>query len=116
MIAIPAKLRADMAKDPYYKRCARQDMFHDHVCQERPHDGQLIEWEHAFVVAGKRLQERWAIVPICWGTHSGPELDKELNEYIALCRATMPDLMKYPRVAWWQRFVYLHGKFADKVP
>jgi hypothetical protein len=35
MIPIPARLRADMAKDPYYKRCARQDLFHDHVCQER---------------------------------------------------------------------------------
>ena len=51
-------------------------------------------------------------MPICWATHSGPELDKEKNEYLALCRATLPDLMKYPRVAWWQRFVYLHGKFA----
>jgi hypothetical protein len=64
-------------------------------------------------IKGKRLQERLAIVPICWATHSGPELDKEKNEYIALCRATLPDLMKYPRVAWWQRFVYLHGKFAN---
>src|SRR4051794_40097094 len=91
MIPIPSSLRADMAKDPYYKRCARQDMFHDHECEVRPYDSQLIEWEHAFVVAGKRLQERWAIIPICWATHSGPQLDKEKNEYIALCRATLPE-------------------------
>lgn len=104
-----------MAKDPYYRRCARQDLFHDHECQPRPLDGQLIEWEHAFVVAGERLQERWAIIPACWLTHSGPELDKEKNEYIALCRATLLELIKYPRVPWWQRFTYLHDKFGHLV-
>ncbi len=115
MIPIPPKLRADMAKDPYYRRCARQDMFHDHECQERPLDGQLIEWEHAFVIAGERLQERWNIIPICWWGHSGPGLNKDINKYIAVCRATLPDLIKHPRVNWWQDFTYLHGKYGHLV-
>jgi hypothetical protein len=50
--------------------------------------------------AGRQVQEKWAIVPLCWHHHLGPGLDKKANRLIALARATEEDLAKYPRADW----------------
>lgn len=108
MRKIPPKLAAEMEADPYYKKCARLNF----ECDGR------ITWEHAFVWGGKQINERWAIIPLCTYHHAvdlhqdGAGLNKELNEYIALSRATMGDLFKYPKTDWWQKFKYLHGKYG----
>lgn len=84
MRPIPPKLKKEMLTDPYYKTCARKD---EHC------DGR-ITWEHAIIYAGKQLNERWAIIPLCTYHHSvdrhqdGTGLDKEENIRIALNRAT----------------------------
>jgi hypothetical protein len=63
-----------------------------------------VEWEHAFMYAGKQVNEWWAIVPVCWHHHRGGGLDKEFNRYRALVRMDEEDLReakkKYPRVDW----------------
>jgi hypothetical protein len=43
------------------------------------------------------VNEIWAIIPICWLVHRGGKLDKRINEWIALNRATDEDLAKYPK-------------------
>lgn len=83
---IPPKMRQAMSEDPYYKRCAR-DSFE---CNGR------ITWEHAFTYKGRRLNEVWAIIPLCWHHHLGSGLNKRLNRIIAMSRATDEDLAKYP--------------------
>lgn len=97
---IPKAMRAEMAAMPYYHTCARYDALHDHVCQPNPMTGQLIEWEHAFIYGSSKINEIWAIVPICYWAHSGPGLVKHINEWLAINRATPADLQKYPRKAW----------------
>lgn len=96
---IPKKLRRELERDPdfAYKGCLRRRLLHDHNCAPHPMTRQLIEWEHAFIYAGKQVQEKWAIIPICWWAHSGPGLNKEINQWIALNRASDEDLEKYSK-------------------
>lgn len=100
---IPRKLRAEMAADPYYKRCARADLLEDHICQPDPLTGKLIEWEHSLIFGGPQIQEKFAIIPICWWAHSGPGLVKEINVWIALRRATADEIAAISKVVNYKR-------------
>ena len=111
MHAIPQPLRETMSTDPYYTKCARFELLHDHVCLPDPLTRKLIEWEHVFIYAGKQIQEWWAIIPICYLVHRGGQLNKEINEWIALNRATPEDLALYPKRDWIQRLKYLNAKY-----
>ena len=90
-------MREEMANDPYYQSCARNVLLHDHICQGR------ITWEHSMYYAGKKIQEKWAIIPLCEYAHSvGPFMDggilnKEINRWIALNRADDNELMVFPK-------------------
>lgn len=87
---IPKSLRDELAHDPYYKQCARRSS----QCDGR------ITWEHALIYAGKQVQERFAIIPLCWYHHLGAGMVKWVNELIALRRATPEDFARYPRANW----------------
>ncbi len=104
-------MRNEMALDPAYQTCMRQEAFHDHICEADPLTRRLLEWEHAFIHGGKQINEPWAIISICWNVHRGTELNKEKNQFIALMRATVEDLEKYQRTDWVQLFNYLAGKY-----
>lgn len=91
---IPKSLRADMAADPFYSTCARAAALGDHECVRDPlRPGKPVDWEHALIFAGKQLQERFAIIPICWWAHRGPGLNKDINIWIALNRASPDELL-----------------------
>lgn len=89
MRKIPIRLRDEMANDPYYQKCARRD---EGNC------GGRITWEHAIIHAGKQLNEKWAILPICEYHHGvgmyqdRGNLNKEKHIWLALCRATDDEL------------------------
>ncbi len=87
MRPISPKLRRQIAEDPYMKVCARSD----YDCKGR------ITWEHAFIYAGRQINEAWAIIPLCEYHHLGKGLNKKINQEIALNRATEQDLNKYPK-------------------
>lgn len=92
---MPLKLRRQLAADPFYATCARNEALHDHICQADPvrgRAGRAIEWEHALYFAGKELQQDFAIVPLCWWAHRGPGMKKQIAEWIALNRATDAEL------------------------
>lgn len=88
---MPLSLRKELADDPYYKTCARKS----DECSGR------ITWEHVWIYAGRQIQERFAVIPLCWHHHLGDGLDKRENEMISIGRATIQDLKKYPRKDWW---------------
>lgn len=89
MNRIPEKLRAELAADPEYTRCSLQGY--------EPCDGR-ITWEHVFTFAGKQVQERWAIIPLCERHHGvglyadQGTLNKRRNQWVALNRATDVEL------------------------
>lgn len=91
-----------MAKDPYYSRCARQGA----DCHGR------ITWEHAMYFSGRKIQDRWAIIPLCWYHHLGSGLNKRINEFLALRRASEADLAKYPKSNFKQMRTYLEKQYG----
>lgn len=100
---MPPKLRAECAAEPFYRSCARREALHDHECQPDPLSGRLIEWEHAMIYASNQIQERWAVIPLCWYVHRGPALNKRINEWIALNRASEADIAKISKVIDYKR-------------
>ncbi len=94
---IPRKLRAELALDPEYRICSL-DGYPGHVCAGR------ITWEHAIIYGGKKVQERWAIIPLCARAHDvdfyqdGHNMVKELNVWVALNRATPQELRLHSKV------------------
>jgi len=100
---IPEKLKQLLLEDPYYKTCARKN----DECDGR------ITFEHSFLYAGKQIQEKWAIIPLCWHHHLGKGLNKELNHYIALKRADLSDLcLRMPKKDWRQMYNYLEQRYG----
>lgn len=96
MTKIPTKVRKSIDADPRYRECALKGI-PGHVC------GGRITMEHALIYAGKQIQEKWAIVPVC---AAGQEVDafqdahtmnKEMNVWVALNQATTEQLEAYPR-------------------
>jgi hypothetical protein len=106
---IPPDILNDILSDPFYTQCARKS---DGGCSGR------ITFEHALLYAGRQIQEKWAIIPLCCRHHSIGEfmdtglLDKSKNEWLAICRMTRKDEQRYPRVNWAQRRSYLCGKYG----
>lgn len=107
---IPRAMRQEMAEMPFYKLCARRG---DHECaDENGRPTSRLTWEHAMIYAGRKVQEIWAIIPLCPWSHLGPGLNKEKNQWIALSRATDKELEKYPRTDWFQKRGYLVEKYG----
>jgi hypothetical protein len=109
MRTIPSKLREEMANDPYYKICSRSK---DGGCAGK------ITWEHVFIFAGRQINERWAIIPLCEKHHAvntyqdRGDLDKEKNEWIALNRATDEELQAISKaVNYKHKRDYLNAKY-----
>lgn len=94
MTTLPLKQRSEMAADPEYSRCALQGL---HEC------GGRVSWEHAMYYAGKKIQDRWAVIPICSLGHGVDQyqdmasVSKEVRQWIALNRATDAELAQYNR-------------------
>lgn len=92
---MPKKLRDQLAKDPEYKVCARLGSdWREGQCEGR------ITFEHALTYAGKQIQERFAIIPLCVFHHLGKGLNKRWNIRYAMWRASPEDRAKYPRLNW----------------
>lgn len=87
---MPAKLRKECSEDPYYQVCARSN----DDCEGR------ITFEHALIYAGKQIQERFSVIPLCEYHHLGKGLHKKTNEWIAVGRATKENKEKYSRFPW----------------
>lgn len=74
--------------------------------------------EHAFIYAGKQIDAPWAIIWLCAYHHGVDEfqdngdLQKDLNQFIALSRATDEDLAPFPKKNWVQIKRYLDSKYG----
>lgn len=110
---MPPKLRAELAQDPEYRICMRRALLGDHNCQADPLTGKLIEWEHVFIFASNQVQKKWCIIPICWLVHRGGQLNKEINEWIALNRATDAEIAEVSKaVDYKHKKKYLNQKYG----
>lgn len=91
MRPVPAKLRKEIESDPFYKNCCITGM---------PATADKIDWHHNFIFAGRQVNEKWCILPICEGLHKRVKSDRNLRErldWIMLNRATDEQLKKYSK-------------------
>lgn len=107
MRPIPPKLREEIASDPFMRMCIYRDInAPNHDCKGG------ITWEHAWIIAGRQVNEAWAIVPCCWNHNVGSAIVKSYNQYRALIRADIEDLKKrYPKRNWDQELKYLKSLY-----
>jgi hypothetical protein len=87
---MPLKLRKELSEDSEYKKCFRAGS----ECAGR------ITWEHALTYAGRQIQKRFAIIPLCVFHHLGEGLDKRWNVDCAMSRATEEDKKEFPILPW----------------
>lgn len=98
---IPTRLRKDLLARSEYRGCMLR-AHKDHVC------GGRITLEHALIYAGKQIQARFAIVAVCARGHEVDEyqdagtMDKRLNIWVALNRATDHELALISKAFDWK--------------
>lgn len=102
------ELREELAQDPEYSRCSLQG--HGEC-------GGRITREHALIHAGKKIQERWAIIPLCAKHHNVDEYQddktmvKEMNVWVALNRATDEELFRYSKAV---NYIFVRERLNKK--
>lgn len=76
-----------------------------------------ITWEHTLIYAGKQIDEAWAIIKLCEYHHDvnfqqgNGDLNKEINVWIALNRATDAELLQYSKAI---NYIRMRGILNDK--
>lgn len=100
MRPIPPKLRRELTDDPFMQSCI--------IC-----GSSQVEWDHCFTFAGRQINERWSLVPLCYEHHRGGGLDRPYTQYIALGHATDEELKKYPRIDWKTIKMHLNKKYGN---
>lgn len=114
MQKIPNKLKQEILTDTFYKKC----------CLENEKCDGRITWEHTLIYAGKQINEKWAIIPLCEYHHSvgihqdGDGLNKEKNIWVALNRATDEELINVSKANNYlferNRLNNKYGKYSKK--
>jgi hypothetical protein len=84
---IPPQMRAEMAEDKFYNKCCIADI----ICSGR------IEWHHNLLYKGKRVNEKFCILPVCSTHHRMEASFKDRLNYIMLNRATDYELKTYSK-------------------
>ena len=106
MRPIPLNLREQLNSDDFYTKCCVGNS----ECRGR------IEFHHTLIFAGRQVNERFCILPVCHYHHEH-EKDKELHEkltYIWLCRASSEDLERFSKgIDYKAMFVRLRTKYGN---
>lgn len=82
---IPPKMRLEMANDPFYSRCAITGASVN------------INWHHNLEYKGKRVNEKFAIIPLTKWVHDNIATHKEKVDWLMVNRATDEELKKYSK-------------------
>ncbi|MDD5110861.1 MAG: hypothetical protein PHI63_06675 [Patescibacteria group bacterium] len=88
MNSIPAKLKKEMAADPFYARCCISGDLARNT---------KVEWHHNLKFRGKQVQEKFAILPLRADIHRDVQHWKRVCDWIMLNRATDEQLKKYSK-------------------
>lgn len=103
-----------MSSNPEYSRCSLQGY---HECEG------AITWEHALIFAGKKVQLKFAIIPLCEKGHAintfqdAGTMIKEMNVWVALNRGTDDELRSISKATNYLRERdRLNAKYGEYVP
>lgn len=87
---IPLKMREELAEDTFMQTCCLKST----DCQGR------VQWHHNLIYAGKRINEKGAILPVCEWHHEKESKFKKDLDFMMELRMTDEDKSKYPRRKW----------------
>lgn len=113
-------MRKEMKQDPFYSTCSLYGQ-HDHICEG------AITWEHTLIYAGNKIQEIWAIIPLCERGHAvnsfqdAGTMKKDMNQWVAFNRGTDNDFAHFPKATppyavQKERLNKKYGEYIRKVP
>lgn len=105
---IPKALRAEMEADPFYAKCCVTGI---------PKTQARIEWHHAFTWGGKRVNQKWCIVPLEQEIHRRvhEKWIAVIVERIILNRASEQTLRRYSKaVDLLKRRDQLNAQYGDQ--
>ncbi len=107
MSEIPLKIKNQISNDPFYETCIHER----YRGLKKPNE--RITMEHAWIYAGRQIQDAWAIVPCKESFNIGVTGDnKDFNRFISLMRADIEKVVgKYPKKDWRGERRRLMGKF-----
>lgn len=100
---IPDKMREEMSQDPFYSKCA--------ITGEKGD----IQWHHNLTWQGKRVNEKFCIIPLARWVHDNIVNFKEKCNWIMTNRMTDEELEKYSKAidykALRDRLNKIYGKY-----
>jgi hypothetical protein len=99
---IPIKQRNEMSEDPFMKRCC----IRDENCDGR------INWHHHQKYCGRRISDKFSILPVCEFHHRWEAGYKDKLNWIMINRMTKEDFEKYPKIKWSVLKSYLKKKYG----
>ena len=116
MRKIPAAVKAAILDDVFYEQCCLRHTDHGSC-------GGRITWEHAIIYAGRQLNEKWAIIPLCekhHGVNSYQDVTavkKELSVWVAVNMATDDELLAVSKaVNYVRERERLNNKYGVYIP
>lgn len=80
--------------------------------------GGRITYEHSLIYAGKQVQEKESIIPVCEKHHGVlsyqdvTSINKEVSQWIALNRMVNKFYL-YPKSDWVTKLKYLNNKYGE---
>lgn len=102
MRRISYQVRKEINADVEYKTCMLR-AHRDHIC------GGRLTMEHALIYAGRQIDAKWAIISVCARGQEVDQyqdahtMDKDLNHWVALNRATPAELAAISKVINYER-------------
>lgn len=90
---IPEELRNEMASDPFYQRC----------CITGRND-EKIDWHHNLTFSGKRVNEKFCILPLIASIHRDVHKFKEQCDWIMWNRASNEELARYSKATDYKKY------------
>lgn len=97
---IPKKMREELSEDPFMEKCCLRTG----MCVGR------IQWHHHLKFAGKRINEKWCILPLCEWHHRQEARFKDVLDEIMVSRATEGELRPYSKAI---DYIALKRKYED---
>ena len=85
LCTIPAKMRDEMAQDPFYRKCCITG------------SSLNIEWHHALLFRGKRVNAIFCIVPLTKEIHRQEAKYKEQIDHVVWSRASEEEIRQFSK-------------------
>ena len=87
MRPIPLEMREALAEERFMKKCCLYEVGYE--CEGR------VEWHHNLIFAGRQVNEKWAILPLCHWHHNRINQYKKKCDWVMLNRVTDEELKPF---------------------